>query len=561
MGKTRTKDLYKQFEDTVTLDACRHFCKWTVASLFPDSFLSEDVKDQTRNRVERDYQSFGAILLNNLAAKVTQVLFPADKAFFVLTPTKANAKLADSMGLSKENYASAVAALELAACQRLFLNGGYNALTQAVKLLAATGNALLYRDSATNKFHTYSLHNYVVRRDGSGNVLCVILREEIAKAALPMDVLERLGNKATQKKEYDTFTMYTRIERVTTEYERVVYASSDDVPDVDEEVEDASTSRVETVTSVTYKVTQEIEDIVLAEPSIYPEYLCPYVPLTWNLISGESYGRGLVEDYSSDFARYSENSEAIVDYEAEMMRLFYTVDPSLNTSVSDLEEAPTGIFISAVHTTKDPILAHEGGEANKLVALMNNMSVIEARLSKAFMYTGNVRDAERVTAEEIKTQIREADYSLGGVYSALAEAIHLPLAHILLAEEDSNVRQMLLEESFDIDVSVGLASLTREAKIAQLQYIANAVQVIMPAFVAFPRINQEAVLKVLFEGQGFPIDEVSFTDEQLQQKQEAQDQAMQESSDNMQQDAQTQQASIGDANLAKLSSEQLGRTE
>src|SRR3546814_9435028 len=53
---------------------------------------------------------------------------------------------------------------------------------------------------------------------------------------------------------------------------------------------------------------------------------------------------------------------------------------------------------------------------------------LELRLSHAFMLqSGTVRNAERVTAEEIRAMAQELENVLGGVYTVLSAEFQLPL--------------------------------------------------------------------------------------------------------------------------------------
>ncbi|WP_265102931.1 portal protein, partial [Acinetobacter baumannii] len=54
------------------------------------------------------------------------------------------------------------------------------------------------------------------------------------------------------------------------------------------------------------------------------------------------------------------------------------------------------------------------------------------RIGKGFLLSSSiVRDAERVTAEEIRMQANELETSLGGVYSRLAVDFQKPMAYWL----------------------------------------------------------------------------------------------------------------------------------
>ena len=56
------------------------------------------------------------------------------------------------------------------------------------------------------------------------------------------------------------------------------------------------------------------------------------------------------------------------------------------------------------------------------------------RLSRAFMYNGPARDAERVTMYELQLQAQEANNQLGGLFSTLAESVQIPLAVLKLRQ-------------------------------------------------------------------------------------------------------------------------------
>ncbi|WP_236502177.1 portal protein, partial [Escherichia coli] len=80
----------------------------------------------------------------------------------------------------------------------------------------------------------------------------------------------------------------------------------------------------------------------IGESSTYPELELPYNVLVWNLVSGEHYGRGLVEDYAGDFARLSVLSEALTNYEVESARLIPLIDASSGLVLDKFSTSGTG---------------------------------------------------------------------------------------------------------------------------------------------------------------------------------------------------------------------------
>lgn len=518
--------LFEKFKDTAVLNSSEQFARWTNAGVFPSTSTQNT---GNRQALTRDYQSKGAMLVNNLASKVTQALFPQNSAFFEIGQTAEMMQIAQDMGHDAKAASSLFAGLETRASARVFLNAGYSALSHAIKLLIITGNALVYRDPVEKKFHTYSVRDYVVRRDGSGNVLCLILKERLALQDLPTDF--RLQYLEHRTDEFEDVTLFTKVTRKTVSG-RVVY-----------------------------EVSQECEEHAIGTPSTYPEYLCPYIPLTWNLVTGENYGRGQVEDLAGDFARLSELSESSLLYEVEMMRLINIVDPGAGIDLDDFMDADCGKAIAGKsNVSGNGVVAHEGGNAQKLAAVQQDIANLVQQLSIAFMYTGNTRDAERVTAEEIRANISEANQTLGGVYANISEVLHLHLAHILVVEEQPDLLPILMIQGVKLDVAVGIASLNRQANVEKLQYLANAVQLVLPVLTqASPRFNPDLLVDALCEGYGIDRESLSYTEDQLKQLQAQQDASAQQSAQNA---AAGQPGAVsGDPQLAALNSQQLGLTQ
>jgi hypothetical protein len=399
----------------------------------------------------------------------------------------------------------------------VFLNAGYAAKNYAVKLLMITGNALEYRDPVSKRTHVYSIRDYTVKRDGSGTVMQIVLRERIAIADLPRDFM--VAHDWQQKDPYDSVQLFTGIFRETTKDGNVKYV-----------------------------VRQEVDQKSVGKETSYPENLCPYIPLTWNLVQGEHYGRGIVEDYAGGIARLSELSHSLTMYEVEAMRLLHFVNPAAGVDVDEMNDAITGEFIQA-NITQGGIQAYEGGDARKMEVVKAEIQQLFGDLARAFMYTGNTRDAERVTATEIRQNINEAQSTLGDAYSNLAEVWHQRLAYLLLVEEEPRILPVLQTGGFRLDIMVGTAALNRASTVDRLLEATLAVQQIVPVLAqASRRFNVDAVIDQIFAGYGIDRASVSYTKEQLAQMQE-QGQQIQD---------QTQQTLEAAQSNPELAAQQLG---
>ncbi len=476
------ESLYTKYRDDSAILKTEDYARWTLPTVYADP----DLREGKRVNVRRDYQSVGAVYVNTLSAKLAQVLFPANQAFFRIDSTGDAAQLAEAMGAESADLANGLAELENTAFRRIFLKSSYHQLVHAMKLLIITGNVLLYRDSNTGNMHAYSIRQYSVLRDGGGKVLDMVLKERTVISELPVEARIKYRN----RKQDDCICLYTRIKR-----------------------ERRAVGEV-------FVVTQQLEDgLMLDNLEVYPEAICPFIPAVWNLVTGETYGRGLVEDYAGDLAKLSALSEALALYEIEACRVLHMAKPGSQIDVDSMAERESGAWVAG-----DPngVAAYEAGDYNKIIALTQEIQSIAARLAPAFMYAQNQRNAERVTAEEIRQNAEEAELALGGVYSVIADTLHIPLAHILCWEVNEQFINELLSNGLTLSVLTGVAALSRSTDVNKLIQAAQSLSVILPVFQATPRIDPEKVLDMVLTGFGINTKDLYRTKEQLQALQAAQ---------------------------------------
>lgn len=483
--------LYSKYKDEDLIKRCEKYALWTLPSLFPKNWI----RDQGRNGnipVEHDYQSVGALLVNSAAPKITSLLFPVRQPFFRIKPTDETAKFlkdaATSAGqeLNDSGIQAMCSDIEREACEQMFRNASYAQLQQLVALLLITGNALLYR-TPKEQMLVYSLHNYVVKRDAAGTVLTVIIREFLAFNSLPATVQAQV-NKNGQYKEHDEITLYTKLVR---------------------KVNDGV---------VTYQATQEVAGLPVGGVDEYPENLCPYIPIYWKLTNGNSYGTGQVEDYAGDFAKLSDLSKALTLYELEACDIVNLVKPGATTDLNSLQEHTVGDYVQG---NPADISKHESGEYQKIQQITNSLTGIFQRLAPIFMYKANVRDAERVTKEEIRQAAEEVDNLMGGVYSAISTQLHERLAYLGTAEIHPELAPKLSTAGFKLNILVGLAALGRSTELNLLTQAAQVVSAIVPALKqCSPRFDAERVIDTVFQSYGLNIADYTYTAEELKQQQQ-----------------------------------------
>ncbi len=246
------KALFERLRDDSLIYRCTHYAHWTLPKLMADMSV---VTGTNRAVVERDYQEIGALLVNNLSSKLARLLFPANLPYFRVEPSKELTREAEAEGRLAE-LTSKLASLELGASQRVFSHASYSQLILAVAHLVVTGNCALYRDSADGRTACYGLQSYVTRRDGKGIVLDAVVREFTYVEALPLDVQEylRRANPSKYGRPEQRVELYTRVHRQQKEAGWV------------------------------YEITQQVDVHPVGEPSVYPDYLCPWMFPTWSLI-------------------------------------------------------------------------------------------------------------------------------------------------------------------------------------------------------------------------------------------------------------------------------------
>lgn len=491
MPHTTYKALFERYRDDSLIQKAVRYSRWTVASIMAD--LERAARSGTRQDVERDFQGMGALLVNNLSAKLASLLFPTSRPFFRVSLSEELKTVAEQAGLSQAEIASSLARMEMDACQQLFKNASYNQLVIALKHLIVTGNVLLFRDSAASKTVAYGLQAFALRRDGRGVVQDCVLREYVDFNELDPKFQKQLRIRY-QNRSYEghdaTLELYTRIKR-----ERKGKKFG-------------------------YEVSQEIEGLPVGKPGYYPEHACPWQFPTWNLVAGEHYGRGLVEDFAGDFAKLSELSEALALYEVESMKIVNLVTPGSGTDIDELAGAESGEWVAG---TPDSVNFHESGSAQKIDAIQRDLEQVFSRLARAFMYTANTRDAERVTAYEIRRDALEAENVLGGVYSSLAEGMQVPMAPVLLLEVNPGALQGIITEDVKLDVMAGIPALGRSVDVQNILAAAQELAAIAPALAQIdPRIDMTKLADLVYAGRSVDTTLLFKSDEQMAEEAEAQ---------------------------------------
>ena len=492
MGRVSAKALYAKYRDDSVINRLEQYAYWTLPYLMADP---REVSSTGRVVVERDFQEIGALLVNSLSAKLARLLFPMQYPFFRASASSTFKRWAAEKGYDEAQLEERFAELEMQAKSKLFVNAGYAALILALKYLIVTGSALICRGTEKSKTIVWGPNSFAVKRDGSGDVLDAVLQEFTTVEALPEDLQAdlRAGNKAK----------YGRPEQVVEKYTRIQRGFKNGV--------------------VGFRVYVEVDNLPVGDPGWYPENLCPWMFPTWTLIPGEHMGRGLVEDYAGGFAKLSSLSEAAALYGVEMTRVVHLVGPGSGADIDDLAGAESGRYVRG-----DPnaVKAYEAGDADKAEQVARQIEEVFSRLARAFMYTAQARQAERVTAYELRREAEEAEIVLGGSISTLSGSLQIPLAYLLISEVSESATTGIVLGEIMPDITAGIDALGRSADVQNLIQASQEIGAILPVLQLDKRIDPQRVVDAVLAGRSIKKSELFYSPEELRANQESENAAM-----------------------------------
>jgi hypothetical protein len=139
------------------------------------------------------------------------------------------------------------------------------------------------------------------------------------------------------------------------------------------------------------------------------------------------------------------------------------------------------------------------------------------------MYTGNTRDAERVTAEEIRAQAREAENMLGGAYSVLAETFQTPVAYLTMQEVSDEIMLGLINRSFYPKIITGIPALNRSVESQNFLSALNELTAVIPVLAQTdPRLSPQKIADMIYRNKS--VDTTAVFKDEAELRKEAADQ-------------------------------------
>ena len=438
------------------LKRARRAVELTVPSLLPPEGHTYT------QELPEPYQGLGARCVVNLSSRLLTALLPPGQTFFKLViPNDVllqSGELAPPADL--ERGFTLAEKLVMSEIDRLNWRSATNL---SLQLLITTGNALEYI-GPDNQLRVYRLDQYVVERDLTGAVKEIILHQQISPENSPIEttVKTQLG--------HEYVDMYTWIRRND---------------------------------KGQFEIQQEIEEQVVPNSQGVYDVL-PFIPLRWALVPSEDYGRGKIEEHYPDLVALDGMAKSLLDGSTMASRHIYMVRP--NASGANLRrriaEANNGEVV--IGNPEDTSMLQFTNVTGLQIAAQEVQRLTQVLSSAFLLNSGMTRDAERVTATELRMLAEELEGTLGGVYSTMSQEMQRKrLERLMVQMIEQGALPPFEEDLIEPQITTGLSALGREQDVHKVQAAAQIVQMLGPEM-SLDYVKMPELLTRAFNGLGLP---------------------------------------------------------
>ena len=406
------------------------------------------------------FQSVGSRGVTSLSSNLMLSLFPASTPFFRLLVSESDFdQFGEQSEQIREEVNTSLSKIEKAVLEEIEERNLRPIIFEVFKNLLIAGNSLVYVQP-NGQIRNYTLEDYVVHRDVSGNILDIIVREYLSPLAVEsLELKKALPSESTSKSR--EIELHTCIK-------------------LNEEGK--------------YTIWQEVNGEKVKDTySEVDKDKLPWLPLRLTKVTGESYGRGYVEGVIGDLQSLEALSQAVVEAAAITSKVVFMVNPGSTTRAKDLAEAKNGDVINGVASDVSTLQVNKSGDLSIALQASNKL---EQRLSFAF----NLLDATlptngATTATEINAIVNSLEKVLAGVFSMLASEFMQPLVRLIVGRLSDDKVIPELPKEVKLVISTGISSLGRTSDIDRItQFAGIAAQISPDAYAAltdFPSLLKQ----------------------------------------------------------------------
>jgi hypothetical protein len=412
------------------LERARDCAALTIPALVPPEAHDDN------NVLPTPYQSLGARGVNNVASKLLMSLFPPGGSFLRL---QIDPRAREELGEKKTEVEQALAKQEKLISAKIDTMAARPTLFECFKHLVSAGNVLM--NLRKGAMRMYRIDQYVISRRADGAPVEAVIKECVPANTLSPELRLACEIKEEKDEKIDVFTVIEWGDLFVTDYQEI------------------NGKRVPNTTSVS----------PIKRPS--------WFALRWQAVPGCDYGRGLVEEYLGDLKSLEGLSESLVRFAAAASKIVFMVKPGSTTRFEDIQNAESGDAIVGQRSDVDILQMEKYADFQVTKTTADNL---ELRLSHAFLLrSGTTRNAERVTAEEIRAMAQELEDVLGGVYTVQSVELQLPLArHLIHIMQQAQEIPALPEKAVQPVIITGFEALGRNHSVNRLRaWVADVKQV------------------------------------------------------------------------------------
>lgn len=421
------------------LDRARECSKYTLPWLIPPSGSTGG--RSTRKR----YSDFGARCVNSLGSKLLLTVLPARNPFFrYLIEDEALRRMGGAEDMRSE-VEQALSGYEQVIQNDIDTTQTRTPVGVGINHLLVGGNVLLHAKQ-NGGVKVIPLSNYVCQRDGDGSPMRTVAMESVSPLSLPDSIREKVRDRIKARTQghgahIRTVELYTGIFK----------------------------------TDNGWTVWQEVEGIKVPQShGTYPEDACPWLALRLIPIDGENYGRGMVESFLGYFISLEGLTASLVKGTAAASKLIYLVRPNGNVKAKQLTSSETG---DAIPGAEGDVVVLQTDKRADMATGRQMIEDLKSELSYAFALNQSIqRNAERVTAEEIRYMAMDLDATLGGIYSNISMEFQLPWLRVRERQLSKDKRLPSLPKGMvRPSIITGLEALGRGADLENLKALVSDV--------------------------------------------------------------------------------------
>lgn len=406
----------------------------TIPSLFPREGHASG------SDLQHPHQSVGSRCVTNLSAQMLQTTLPSNSPFFRFNlDGNAAEVLMERLGIKESEISQVMSEYEGDVLVEIE-NAGFRVTTaQVMDQLVVTGNALVHIPEKGNT-RMFRLNRYVCERTPMGDPKRVIVREDLTPAMMEDETIQK-----------HLASIGKKIEDVKTP--------------------GASTCPVWTVVTwvgTKVKVHQELgEKTIEGSEATYRADASPWIPVRFDAVDGEAYGRSYVDRFYGDLRTLDGLLRSLDEFAANASKVLWLIKPNSTTRLRTVAKSRSG---SVAPGNVDDVGAVQMEKFADFNVARAQADTITERLNHAFLVEqAMVRQAERVTAEEIRMLSQSAQRALSAGYTVLTNEFQLPILNRFIDRMvKSRKLKRLPKKYISQTIVAGAAGLGRDVELQRL---------------------------------------------------------------------------------------------